>query len=89
MLEKIKEELKEYVKEKYLSKNNAERLVDNTKLIDDGIIDSSAVLSLIMQIEDKYNIEFLDEELIPENFNTVNDLSNIIVEKLDKSEVSV
>ncbi len=41
-----------------------------TTLIDDGILDSFAILSLVSELEDQYDIQITPQELIPENFNS-------------------
>jgi len=41
-----------------------------TGLVDDGILDSFAILSLIVELEDTYDIRITPKELIPVNFNS-------------------
>lgn len=43
-------------------------------LIDDHILDSFGILSLVSEIEDSFDIEVSPAELIPENFNSVESL---------------
>lgn len=40
-------------------------------LIDDRILDSFGVISLISELEDQFDIEVDAAEIIPENFNSV------------------
>ena len=49
-----------------------------TSLIDDHILDSFSILSLVSEIEDEFEIEILPAELIPENFNSAESLWNMI-----------
>jgi len=39
-------------------------------LIDDGILDSFAILSIISELEDAYDIRITPAEVIPANFNS-------------------
>lgn len=39
-------------------------------LIDDGLLESFDVITLIAEMEDRFEIEVPAEEIIPENFNT-------------------
>ena len=52
-------------------------------LIDDGILDSLDIVTLITEINDKFDISIPAEEIIPENFNSAAALMALI-EKLDE-----
>ena len=41
-----------------------------TALVDDGLLDSFAILSLVGELEDTYDIRITPKELIPVNFNS-------------------
>ena len=43
---------------------------DETALIDDRILDSFGVISLISELEDQFEIEIDASEIVPENFNS-------------------
>ena len=52
-----------------------------TKLIDDGILDSFDIISIVGELNDAYDIEINVEDLEPDNFNTVAAMLELI-EKL-------
>ena len=54
----------------------------NEELIDDGILDSLDIVSLITDINDTFDVAIPPEEIIPENFNSASSLWALI-EKLD------
>ena len=54
------------------------------KLIDDRIMDSFMVISLISELEDQFQIEIDASEIIPENLNSVNAMWRMIT-KLQES----
>ncbi len=78
----VREELKDFIKERFLAGSTGENLDYDSKLLDEQIIDSSGVLVLIMHIEKAYNITIDDAELIPENFNSISYLAGLIEKKV-------
>lgn len=42
-----------------------------TKLIDDGILDSFDIISIVSDLNDEFDIDIMPDELEPENFNTL------------------
>lgn len=72
----LREELKELAKENL--DLDVEK-IDFTEKIDDLDIDSIDLLDFIMSIEDKYDIEFSDDEL--DNIESLEDILAIIEKK--------
>ena len=54
---------------------------NETELIDDGILDSFDVVSIISEIDDSFGVQIRINELDPENFNSAEAIWNLI-EKL-------
>lgn len=54
-----------------------------TELIDDGILDSMDVVSIISEIDDVFDVQIRITELDPENFNSAEAIWNLI-QKLKK-----
>lgn len=48
------------------------------ELIDDEILDSFDVVAIISEIDDKYDVQIRINELDPENFNSVENIWNLI-----------
>lgn len=51
---------------------------NETELIDDGILDSMDVVSIISSIDDVFGVQIRITELDPENFNSVENLWSLI-----------
>ena len=56
---------------------------DEDSFLENGIIDSTGVLELIMFLEDTYDIKVEDNEVTPENLDSFTALSNFIKLKLN------
>lgn len=48
-------------------------------LIDDGILDSFAILSIVSELQDEFEIEITPAEIVPENFNSAKALWNMVI----------
>ena len=79
---KIKDELKKFIIDRYLSHFKAEKLSDNDSFLEKGIIDSIGVIELAAFIQKRYDIRIKPPEIIPENFDTLNNLERYIEKKL-------
>jgi acyl carrier protein len=51
---------------------------ENTNLIERGIIDSMSLVRLISFLEENYEIQVQDEDIVPENFSSLNKISRFI-----------
>ena len=51
---------------------------NETELIDDGILDSFDVVSIISEIDDVFGVQIRITELDPENFNSAESIWNLI-----------
>ncbi len=56
-------------------------LEDDQSLIQTGIIDSLDILKLLSFLKEKFGIEVTEEEVIPENFDTLNGIADFITNK--------
>ncbi len=82
----LKSEIKNFIVENFLyGQNNG--LGDDISFLGKGLIDSTGVLELVAFIEERYGVSVADEELIPDNFDSVNKLSNYINKKVDSRNV--
>ena len=55
-------------------------------LIDDGILDSFDIISIVNEFNNTFEIDIDVEDLEPENFNTVEAMQALNEQKLDKAE---
>lgn len=60
-------------------------LEPQTTLITNGLIDSLALIDLISALEKEFSISFLPEEMIPDHFDSISAISNLIHQKRGRS----
>ena len=60
-------------------------LKDDTSFLEEGIIDSTGVLELIEYLEEEFDFQIDDEDLIPENLDSLNNLEKFIAKLLKTS----
>lgn len=51
---------------------------NETALIDDRILDSFGVISLLSELEDQFEVEIDASEIVPENFNSADAMWKMI-----------
>jgi len=79
----IEQDLRKFVKENFLIGQDGEVLGSDTSFLEKGIIDSTGVLELVSFIEQTYRIKVADQDLVPENLDSINQLVRFIGGKLE------
>jgi acyl carrier protein len=67
----VKEKVRQFILKNYLFSSDESSLKDEVSLMQAGIIDSTGVLELIMFLEEQFGIKVADEEMTPENLDSV------------------
>jgi acyl carrier protein len=70
--------LKQYIIEEFLSNHEKESIKDDFPLIEEGIIDSMGIFMLINFINEQFQVEVRPEDVILENFETLDAISNMV-----------
>ena len=73
--------LKQFITEEFVPDGDANDLKEDQSLLENGIIDSLGIMKLLVFIEDKFQLKVSDEELIPENFETLSTIAKLISQK--------
>lgn len=76
----MKKEIKNYIIEASLS--DAKDIKEDTMIFDAGLLDSMGLLFLIEFLKEEYDVEVNDEELNPENFESINSIADFVEGKL-------
>jgi len=73
--------IRHYILENYLFTEDASALADDVSFLESGIIDSTGMMEVIFFLEENFSIRVEDEEMIPENLDSVNNLLRYIERK--------
>lgn len=61
---------------------DASLLTDDTSFLDSGIIDSTGMLELIMFLEERYGFKIPDEDMVPENLDSIHRIAGFLDRRL-------
>jgi len=78
----IEQTIKNFITENFLVDGDTNQLDNNQSFLESGIIDSTGMLELVSFVEEQYTIKIEDEELIPDNLDSVNNVVRFINKKL-------
>ncbi|EUC00402.1 acyl carrier protein familyprotein [Rhizobium sp. CF080] len=81
MAEAFENSVREFIAENFLFRADAE-VSNNQSLLESGVIDSTGVLELIAFLEQTYGITVADEEIIPENLDSIDNMTSYLATKL-------
>ena len=73
--------IRDYILENFLFTADHGQLQDNASFLEEGIVDSTGVLELVMFVEDEFKVTVADEDITPDNFDSVSLLADYIKRK--------
>ena len=78
----VKSEIENFIVENFLYGQD-DGFGDDVSFMAKGLLDSTGILELVAFVEERYEISMEDDELIPDNFDSITKLSNYISRKTD------
>ncbi|NET02567.1 MAG: acyl carrier protein [Sphaerospermopsis sp. SIO1G2] len=81
--QKIQQVIKDYILRDIMYEMSDITLVNDLPLIQNRILDSMSMLKLQSFLEEEFNLTINPEEVLPENFETVNNLTSFVMGKLN------
>jgi acyl carrier protein len=76
----LKSKIKNYIIESTF--DDAQKITEDTLIFDEGILDSMGLLFLIEFLKEEFNIETADDELVVENFQSINSIMDFVESKM-------
>jgi acyl carrier protein len=77
----IKKKINTFIINNFLLGVGSNNLNDDDSLLEKGIIDSTGVLELVSFVEETFNIKVEDEELMPDNLDSISKVTAFITKK--------
>jgi acyl carrier protein len=77
----IKAKVKEFITNNFLLGKSAD-LKEADSFLDSGIVDSTGVLEIVDYLQDAFEIKVNDEELLPDNLDSISNITRFVKSKL-------
>jgi acyl carrier protein len=83
----IESAIRSFLAENYLYRGGADSIADTDSFLGQGLIDSMGILELVAFLEQTYSIRVADDEVIPENLDSIRRVSDYVRRKLSANVV--
>ena len=77
----IKNKIKEYIAKNLLFSNDGYGYPEDASFLEEGIVDSQGVMELVMFVEEEFKVTVDDEDITPDNFDSVSLLADYVQRK--------
>ena len=84
-MEDIIGEVRKFLRENFMLDESV-KLEPGTSFIDNHVLDSTGFMELIGFIEERFGVQVRDEEMVPENFDSLGNVERYVARK--RSEVA-
>lgn len=81
MAQAVEEKIRKYIADNILFSKDGFPYSDEASFLENGIIDSMNVLELVVFVEDNFGVTVSDEDVVPDNFDSVARLSAYVQQK--------
>ncbi len=77
----VRKKIRDFITESFLAGSDIENIEDTDSFMENEIIDSTGVLELTSFVEEEFGITVEDNEITPENLDSVEKLTGFISRK--------
>lgn len=82
-MDSIKDELRRYIEDNFIMGTRARRLGDGDSFLEHHVLDSTGFLELVTFLEETYAIKVENDEMVPENLDSLDSLVQYLATKRD------
>ncbi len=72
------QQIRNFLAENFLLSPVGFQLDDHASLLEAGVVDSTGVLELVSFVEETFGVEVADEEILPDNFDSVSRIATYV-----------
>jgi len=80
-------EVRSFVVDNFLF-GDGTQLENSTSFLENGIIDSTGILEIVTFLEEKYGVAIEDDELVPENLDTLENIASFVERKVQTAQTA-
>ena len=80
-MSKVKAEIRQYIIDNFMMGGDASKLLDSDSFMEKHVIDSTGFLELVTYIEETYGFAVEDEDMVPENLDSLNNIDAYVQRK--------
>lgn len=77
----IREQVKNFIVTNFFLDLNTIELNDDSSFLDNGYVDSTGMLEVIGFLEETYGISIADDEMVPENLDSLSNIGAYVTRK--------
>lgn len=83
----IAQEVRTFVVDNFLFGEGEDHFSNQDSFLEKGLVDSMGILSLVEFVKERYGISIEDEEIVPDNWDSVHRIATFVQAKLGASAV--
>ena len=80
MTQSLQDRIREFIESDFVFDDST--VANDASLLDSGLVDSTGILEVVLFLEQAFEISIEDEEVLPENFDSIERLASFVERKL-------
>lgn len=85
----VEEKVRAFIENRFLASAGLDRVQEEESLVENGIIDSTGVLELVHFLEETFAIKIEDDELVPDNLDSIRNVVAFLERKTSANPLRV
>jgi len=77
----VEEKIRNFILDNFIFSDEENALANNESFLDKGVLDSTGILEVIFFLEEEFKIKVNDDELVPENLDSVDNITAFVNRK--------